>query len=447
MARLLALLLLTTATVAAAEELPLLVTVGEVTSSRAVVWMRSADGGKVTVTWRRAEGGPEASRDLAMSLRSDRTGKLVLSGLEPATRYRYRLERGSARVDGEFLTAPAPGSAAAVHFVWSGDLGSRNKCRLATEGYLIFRALARQPADFFLFAGDTIYADHVCTGSEFLPGSGFVAWTLPQFHAKHRYNRADPGVQDYFRRTSVYVIWDDHEVRNDFSGSVDPLMPVGLRALIDYFPVQPPKEDPGRLYRSFRWGDLVEVFILDTRQYRSANSQPDGPGKTMLGAAQKRWLLEGLSGSTAEWKFVVSSVSLSVPKGGAARDGWSNASPKGIPEEGETGFAVERDQILRELRLKGIRNLVFLAADVHHAELIRHHPTPEWSFHEFIAGPLSASPGRPRPLDQALNPRSLWSLGGVDNFGEIAVDATSLTVRVIDVEGRVRYTHVIGAER
>ena len=144
---------------------------------------------------------------------------------------------------------------------------------------------------------------------------------------------------------------------------------------------------------------------------------------------------------------MVSSVSLSVPKGGAARDSWSNANPKGMPEEGGTGFAVERDQILRELRLKGIKNLVFLAADVHHAEVIRHHPTPEWSFHEFIAGPLSASPGRPHPLDQGLNPRSLWSLGGVENFGEIAVDASSLTVRVIDVDGRVRHTHVIGAER
>jgi alkaline phosphatase D len=448
MARLLALLLLTTATaVAAAEEPPLLVTVGEVTPSRAVVWVRSADGGKVTVIWRRAEDGPEARRDLAMSLRSDRTGKLVLGGLEPATRYRYRLERASARLEGEFVTAPAPGSAPSVRFVWSADLGSRDNCRLVTEGYPIFRALARQPADFFLFLGDTIYADHVCTGPEFVPGSGFVAKTLPQFHAKHRYNRADPGVQDYFLRTPVYAIWDDHEVRNDFSGTADPLMSVGLRAFIDYFPVQPPKEDPNRLYRSFRWGDLVEVFILDTRQYRSANSQPDGPSKTMLGAAQKRWLLDGLGGSTAVWKFVISSVSLSVPKGGAARDSWSNASPKGIPEEGETGFAVERDQILRELRLKGVRNLVFLAGDVHHAELIRHHPTPEWSFHEFIAGPLSASPGRPRPLDQALNPRSLWSLGGVKNFGEIAVDATSLTVRVIDVEGRVRHTHVIGADR
>ena len=446
-ARLLAVLLLSATATARAEELPLLVTVGEVTESRAIMWVRSPDGGKVTVSWRRAAGGPQESRDLALSWRADRTGKLVLSGLEPATRYRYRVERTNAGVDGEFATAPAPGSPTPVRFAWSADLGSHGKCRLATGGYPIFRALTQYPVDFFLFLGDTIYADHVCAGPEFVPGDDFVARTLPQFHAKHRYNRADSGVQDYFRRTPVYAIWDDHEVRNDFAGTVDPLMPVGLRAFIDYFPVAPPAGDPGRLYRSVRWGDLVEIFILDTRQYRSANSELDGPGKTMLGAAQKRWLLDGVAGSTATWKFVISSVSFSIPKGGAALDSWSNASPKGVPQEGATGFAVERNQILRELRDKKVTNLVVLAADVHHAELIRHYPTPEWSFHEFIAGPLSASPGRPRPLDQALNPRSIWALGGVDSFGEVAVSASSLTVRIIDADGTVRYTHTMGPER
>jgi hypothetical protein len=53
--------------------------------------------------------------------------------------------------------------------------------------------------------------------------------------------------------------------------------------------------------------------------------------------------------------------------------------------------------------------------------------------------------GRPRPLDDALNPRSLWALGGALNFGEIAVDATSLTVRIIDADGHVRHTHTVGA--
>jgi alkaline phosphatase D len=59
----------------------------------------------------------------------------------------------------------------------------------------------------------------------------------------------------------------------------------------------------------------VELFILDTRQYRSRNSEPDGPGKSMLGETQRRWLLDGLAASDAVWKVVVTSVTLSVPTG------------------------------------------------------------------------------------------------------------------------------------
>jgi len=423
----------------------LMLTVGEVSDRGAVVWVRATRVSPVTITYARDGGGGERQTQVALSLAADRTGKAELSGLVPGTRYRYKATQVGASAEGEFVTAPAPDSETPVRFAWSGDLGSRGNCRRVSDGYPIFRAMARFPVSFFLFVGDTIYADQVCDGPDTVPGSGFVATTLPQYQAKHRYNRADAGVQDYFRRTPVFAIWDDHEVVNDFSGSVEPRMPAGRQAFIDYFPIVPPREEPGRLYRRFRWGRLLEVFILDTRQYRSANSDPDGPGKTMLGRPQRRWLVEGVSGSTALWKVVVTSVSLSVPTGRGVRDSWSNANVWGFPEEPGSGFATERDAILRELRIGGAKNLIFLAADVHHAELIRHHPTTEWSFHEFIAGPLSASFGRPRPLDDALNPRSLWALGGVLNFGEIAVDSTSLTVRIIDADGQVRHTHTVGA--
>jgi alkaline phosphatase D len=374
------------------------------------------------------------------------TGKLALRALEPATRYRYVVAQNQDEIAGEFVTAPAPATPAPVRFTWSGDLGSHGHCRRPGEGYAIFRALAEIPADFFLFAGDTIYADHVCGGAEHVAGYDFVARRLADFWAKHRYNREDPAVQAYFRRASVYAIWDDHEARNNFSGPTEPLMEPARRAFLDYFPIQPPRAEPGRLYRKFRWGALLEVFILDTRQYRNPNTAPDGPGKTMLGAAQRRWLLDALTASTAVWKVVVSSVPLSVPTGGRAHDSWSNANADGVPEEHGTGFTVERDSILRTLRQRGVKNLVFLAGDVHHAALIRHHPTPGWSFYEFIAGPLSASPGRPRPLDAGLNPRSLWGLGGVANFGDIAIDASGLTVRIVDDRGDVRFTHTAGAE-
>ncbi|HSE06951.1 MAG TPA: alkaline phosphatase D family protein [Methylomirabilota bacterium] len=431
---------------ASAAQPGLLVTVGEVTDTTAVVWVRGVTWGEVSVRYESIAGVPAGARLIRVTPSQHLTGKLVLQPLEPATRYRYVIAQNQDEIVGEFVTAPAPGSTAPIRFTWSGDLGSRENCRPPHDGYAIFRALAAVPADFFLFVGDTIYADHVCGGAVHAPGYDFVARRLPDFWAKHRYNREDPAVQAYFRRTSVYAIWDDHEVRDNFAGPAEPLMEPGRRAFIDYFPIRPPRAEPGRLYRSFRWGALLEVFILDTRQYRSANAAPDGPGKTMLGAAQRRWLIESLTASTAVWKVVVSSVPLSVPTGGSAHDSWSNANARGVPEEHGTGFAVERDAILRTLRQRGLKNLVFLAADVHHAELIRHHPTPEWSFHEFIAGPLSASTGRPRPLDARLNPRSLWGLGGIANFGDVTVDAAGLTVRVVDAAGDVRFTHTIGAE-
>jgi alkaline phosphatase D len=280
-----------------------------------------------------------------------------------------------------------------------------------------------------------------------VPGYDFVATRLAEFRAKHRYNREDQAVQEYLRTLSVYAVWDDHEVTGDFAGPGERLMPVGRQAFLDYFPIEPPAAEPGRLYRKFRWGKLLELFILDTRQYRSANRATDGPGKTMLGSAQKQWLLDAVTSSTATWKVIASSLALSVPSvGRRPRDAWSNANVLGFPEEGATGFAVERDAILRALRAAGVKNLVFVGADVHHAELIRHHPTPGWSFHEFIAGPLSAAPGAPRPLDHGLGPRSLYALGGMENFGEISVDASGLTVRIVDITGAVRFTHTIGAE-
>src|SRR5262249_60083564 len=115
----------------------------------------------------------------------------------------------------------------------------------------------------------------------------------------------------------------------------------------------------GRLGGGGLWG----VFILAPRQYRSRNTDADGIGKTMLGAAQKRWLLEAVSSSTVLWKVVVTSVSLSIPTGRPdARDSWTGVSPFGLPQDG-AGFVTERDTIFEQFRQPGVKNLAFLAAD------------------------------------------------------------------------------------
>ncbi len=423
-----------------------IVTIGEVGDSRAVIWARW-DGGRVIVEYGVGLGRPgEIKRAEALATAStDFTVKIPLMGLSPSTRYDYRVSAGASSVVGGFRTAPPPAKAEPVTFVWSGDLGGSGNCRDPVNGYPIFAAMTRLAPDFFLFVGDTIYADHRC-GRGAVPGADFVATTLQQFRLKHRYNRADPLVQTFFRGTSVYPIWDDHEVRNDFDPS-DPLMPVGREAFFDYWPIVPPPEEPHRLYRRVRWGRLLELFVLDTRQYRSPNSQADGPGKSMLGERQRRWLLEGLGASDAVWKIVVSSVTLSVPTGRVHRDGWANGSTPFFREGSSTGFEHELQGVVRSLGERGIRNIVWLTTDVHHAEIIRHAPRPDLAFYEFIAGPLSASRGRPSQLDHTLNPVSLFAQGDFLNFGQVAVDAQGLTVRIYDEQGKIHFESAFPPQR
>lgn len=417
----------------------LLVTVGEVLPERATLWVRAddADAVEVRIAPEGSEAGARAIR-VPIDRERDLTGRVVLRALEPATRYHYEVGGGTGRVRGSFRTAPAVLADARAHLLWSADLGGFGHCRDVEDGYPIFRSMARRAPDLFLFVGDTIYADRICGSPPHAAGVDFIASTLEEFHKKHRYNRADPGVQELFRVAAVYATWDDHEVRNNFAGPSEPLMPVGRRAFLDYWPIESPPDEPGRLYRSLRWGRNVEIFILDTRQYRTPNASPDGPDKTMLGAAQRAWLLERLRASDATWKLVVSSVPLGMFTGGGAADGWSNVNLFGYPRRSRAGFVHERDLILTALQERGIRNVVFLSGDVHHAELIRHELAPGYAIHEFVAGPLAARQGYPRFLDRSLGSRSLAGVGFANNFGEIVADGETLSVRIRDGSGAVR---------
>ena len=422
----------------------LLVAVGGVTERTAVVWARAAGPGPVSLALDGASG-PGRREGPARGER-DFTVTLPLGGLTPGTRYAYRVRWRNVERAGSFVTAPARDVAAPVRLLWSGDLGGGGRCRSPVDGYPIFRPMAARRPDVFVFVGDTIYADHRCGVSENVPGADFRARDLDGFRRKHRYNRSDPAFAAFLLGTSVEAIWDDHEVTNDFSGPTEPLMPAGRQAFLEYWPIMPPAEEPTRLYRRARWGRLVELFILDTRQYRSPNSMPDGPAKTMLGSAQRAWLRAALRGSDAVWKLVVSSVSLSIPTGREARDGWANGSTAFQPAGSPTGFERELLAIVDDLAVDHVKNLVWLVTDVHHADVIRHAPRAGVVFHELVAGPLRASFGRPGLLDTTLRPTRLFGDAGYESFGELEAGPDGLTVRILDAGGAVRFETTLRAE-
>ena len=444
--------------------LPQGIAVGDVSATGAVLWLRTDGSATVRIEWATTALWNDASRFATESARVPRTVQLTtteesdytlsipLGGLAPATRYRYQVligrgdgadRPGQARLAarGEFTTLPDAIRSVPVTFAWSADLGGQGRCRQGTEGYPIFEVMRQQDLDFFLFLGDTIYGDNACPSPPNEPGADFVATTLEEYRARHQYQRGAASLRRLLEAVPVYVTWDDHEVRNDFSGPFEDRMPSGRRALRDYWPIGSPSDDPNRLYRSVRYGADVELFILDTRQYRSRNLDQDGPGKTMLGSAQLKWLVESLAHSSATWKIIATSVPLSIPKGRSGySDGWA-----GGPNA--PGFEWERQVMVDAILSHKIRNVVFLAGDVHYAQANAYDPDADGviDFHEFVAGPLSARPVQETPANDDLHPTRLMNEGGYDNFGLVRVNKDVCDVRIVDGAGMSRFSYRLNA--
>ncbi|MGH7253446.1 MAG: alkaline phosphatase D family protein, partial [Nitrospiraceae bacterium] len=159
---------------------------------------------------------------------------------------------------------------------------------------------------------------------------------------------------------------------------------------------------------------------------------------------QREWLLDELTRSTATWKIITTSVPLSNRKarsvGIPGNDSWARGTDG-------TGFQTELRTIVRTILDRRIRNVVWLAADVHYAQVNAYDPDGDGAvdFHEFICGPLSAAPVQPVLPDPVLRPSTLYSEGGFSNFGLVTVNGTSLRVEILDETGHSRFARAFSA--
>jgi alkaline phosphatase D len=444
------------------------VIVGDVTARSAVVWARADRAAVLNVV---LSGGRHSRIPrVAVTAADDFTGRIRLSGLRPGTIYEYRATFSSGQmpgraVRGSFRTPPTERDRGEVRLAFGGDVAGQNVCRDAAEGFPIMETIREFRPDVFVGLGDMIYADNACdtTGryGNAQVGGLPIAVDLPGFRTHWRYNRADPASQRLLRTTSYVGVWDDHEVVNDFGPLTDAptappysgahLLPSGLEAFVEYNPIAIASNAPTRLYRSLRWGRHLELFVLDTRQYRDANSADDVAArpKTMLGREQLAWLKERLAASDATWKVIVSSVPMSIPTGFPAangRDGWANFDQA-------TGFEHELLDVLRFLQARDIDNSVWITTDVHFAEVFRYRPfvdDPSFTVHELATGPLNAGIFPNHDFDPTLNPERLFFHGPVSaeavtswaeakrwfNFGTLVVGRDGrLTVGIVDTAG------------
>jgi phosphodiesterase/alkaline phosphatase D-like protein len=385
------------------------VAAGDVTSTSAVLWAHAnrSGGYELQVARKRRFGSLVKERGVKARRSNDNTLQARIGHLRPGTRYwfRFRGARGRARsAVGTFVTAPRPRRKATVEFAWTGDtdLG-------AAPGQTgphwnrggVFRRMRAERNDFNIHLGDTMYSDSEIPG-RLRP----IALTVPAKWAKYRTNLRNTPLRRLRGSAGFYSHWDDHEFVNDFSPAENSFSSFGVetnidgrllyrrgaRAFRDYAPVTYSRRYG--LYRTIRWGRNLELFFLDQRSFRSAKADEGGvcdnpqtgepdvaptapqsirnvfalvapslaepvpeacreairsSGRTYLGQRQLRRFLREVKRSGARFKVIINELAIQ--------------QYYVLPYDRWEGYEAERQRVLSELQ--GVKNVVFLTADVH----------------------------------------------------------------------------------
>jgi alkaline phosphatase D len=181
----------------------------------------------------------------------------------------------------------------------------------------------------------------------------------------------------------------------------------------------------------FAWGD-AQFFMLDDRYFRSPNYRDTGE-QTMIGEHQVQWLIDALSSSQAQFKFVVLGNQFLNPV--KKYETYSNLYPQ------------ERLAILDKLKAEGIEGVIFLTGDRHHSELSKLAREDSYPLYEWTVSPLTAQAYD--ASDEQNRLRVDGSHYGKRNYGTMRFSGPSddrrLTLRIYSVEGEKVWEHEIKA--
>ena len=259
-----------------------------------------------------------------------------------------------------------------------------------------------------LLVGDQFYAD----------GPDRIADARAGYERKHKENFADPSLAAFMRQTPTFMIWDDHEIDNDWDQGQTGRY---LNAEPVYEAYQnshnPEPRARGEHYYTFEVGD-TEFYVLDTRSFRSRNGAPEGPDKTMLGEKQKADLRRWLMTSEARFKFIVSSVPFNQ---------FSNTGSVDYGPDGWQNFQTERAEIFDFIRQHCIPGVVLLTGDNHWAGVFRLPYAEPIQLYEFMPNPLAAPI---RNMTEADDPQILFKFNSSLVYGLFDVDTTVSPARI-----------------
>lgn len=331
---------------------------------------------------------------------------VALTGLMPDTRHDITVTvAGLALGPHRVRTAPRPDDPRPVRVAVSADFDPAP----AFASAMLDAVIAAEP-ETVISIGDFPYTDN-----------GPPARTVAEYRARHVELRSHPPVRALLESCGMYAIYDDHEVRNDWDGTTRLTEPARYAAATQVWDEFFPQRDPvGEIrYRRWRWGAHLECFLLDCRRFRSANDAIDDGAKTMLGAEQRQWLIDGVTRSTATFKLVLTSVPLDH---GTGNDHWAS-------------FKTERDAMFAALI--GTPGVLFVSGDQHFFASHRH----AYGIREIQVGPLGRGLGVPGPAAPGVVFRAVRY-----NAGLIEIDGDRLTVIGLGDDGEAFYRETLSAD-
>jgi len=310
----------------------------------------------------------------------DYTVKLDVAGLNAATTYYYRFSAlGGTSITGRTRTAPA-GNSEHLKFAVAS-------CNNYQSGYFsAFGRLAeRNDIDAVLHLGDFIYeyqtggygyTEEVGRGHQ--PDHEILG--LSDYRIRYSYYRLDDDLRRAMQQHPFILIWDDHEVANDAwlngannhtdnEGDYADRKSAATQALFEWVPIR--DNATQTVYRSFSYGNMADVIMLDTRHEARAEQVDTledptltDPDRYLLGPEQMQWFKDGLTNSTATWKVVGNQIvfaQLFVEELDAAFfDG-----ARHLFLDTWYGYPTKREEVINHIVDNDIDNIVFLTGDVH----------------------------------------------------------------------------------
>jgi alkaline phosphatase D len=376
---------------------------GGVTESSAKVWFRTAGAAKVQVLVNTLE-----SDVIKTEAKNDFTGIASIRGLKPFQKYQYRLLiDGKEFVDPSFNFTTYPNQNSKSKF----DIAFGACSRYVPHNEPIWQKIIETNPIAYLGLGDNLYIDAT------------ERRDTQRLHYYRRMLRTE--YRNFISQTSMYAVWDDHDFgMNDSAGGEQSAdwknknLEVFQQNWLNPHYGSPHQNDG--VWHNFTVGD-VEVFMTDGRFNRTEKGE--GPG-TMLGAAQKQWLMDGLKNSKAKFKVIGSGTMWTNKADKGGKDSWSGKQ-----------FRAERDEIFDVIKQHKINGVILLAGDRHRTEIWENDIGGAYPLYEFLSGKVTNLHTH-HTRKQALWSHNEGNFWGNLNF-DFSKDDPTVTFSAINQDGKI----------